>query len=67
MSSGNSNTNGTARTNQTTKDTGFSNFKAFSLSYGLRLGNPADVEEGKAILRSRNMPLLRNEAGMKLG
>lgn len=52
MSSGNLNTSGTTRTNQATKGAGFSNFRAFFLSYELRLENLADVEEGKAILRS---------------
>ena len=34
------------------KDAGFRNFPEFLLSYGLRLHNPDDVEEGKAILRA---------------
>jgi len=52
MSSENSNTSGTTGINQATKDAGFNNFKAFLLSYGLRLENSVDVEEGKAVLRS---------------
>jgi hypothetical protein len=38
-------------TNSAAKDAGFSGFKAFLESYGLRLWNLDDVEEGKAILR----------------
>jgi hypothetical protein len=34
------------------KDAGFDNFPAFLLSYGLRIYNVDDVEEGKAILRA---------------
>jgi hypothetical protein len=33
------------------KDAGHANFPAFLLSYGLRIYNVDDVEEGKAILR----------------
>ncbi|KAF2031273.1 hypothetical protein EK21DRAFT_63430 [Setomelanomma holmii] len=33
------------------KDAGFDNFPAFLLSYGLRIYNDDDVQEGKAILR----------------
>jgi hypothetical protein len=33
------------------KDAGFSGFKAFLESYGLRLHNDDDVQEGRAILR----------------
>lgn len=38
-------------TNAAAKDAGFDNFPAFLLSYGLRIYNADDVEEGKAILR----------------
>ncbi|KAH7126711.1 hypothetical protein B0J11DRAFT_433424, partial [Dendryphion nanum] len=34
------------------KDAGFSSFKAFLESYGLRIWNDDDVEEGKEILRA---------------
>ncbi|KAF9740512.1 hypothetical protein PMIN06_001641 [Paraphaeosphaeria minitans] len=34
------------------KDGGFRNFKNFLESYGLRIWNHDDVEEGKAILRA---------------
>ena len=37
--------------NSAAKDAGFDNFPAFLLSYGLRIYNLDDVEEGKAILR----------------
>jgi hypothetical protein len=37
--------------NSAAKDAGFDNFPAFLLSYGLRIYNIEDVEEGKAILR----------------
>lgn len=33
------------------KDAGFRNFNEFLLSYGLRMYNDDDVQEGKAILR----------------
>ena len=33
------------------KDAGHNNFPAFLLSYGLKIWNEEDVEEGKAILR----------------
>jgi hypothetical protein len=33
------------------KDAGFDNFPTFLLSYGLRIWNHEDVQEGKAILR----------------
>lgn len=39
-------------TDAAAKDAGFDNFKAFLLSYGLRLENNDDVQEGKAILRA---------------
>jgi hypothetical protein len=39
-------------TNSAAKDAGFDHFKAFLESYGLRIWNPDDVEEGKAILRA---------------
>ncbi|KAH7078897.1 hypothetical protein BKA63DRAFT_563564 [Paraphoma chrysanthemicola] len=39
-------------TNSAAKDVGFDNFPAFLLSYGLRIWNDEDVEEGKAILRA---------------
>jgi hypothetical protein len=38
-------------TNTAAKDAGFRNFPGFLLSYGLRIYNHEDVEEGKAILR----------------
>jgi hypothetical protein len=38
-------------TNAAAKHAGFDNFPAFLLSYGLRIYNHDDVEEGKAILR----------------
>jgi len=38
-------------TNAAAKDAGFRNFPEFLLSYGLRIWNHDDVEEGKAILR----------------
>jgi hypothetical protein len=38
-------------TNAAAKDAGHANFPAFLLSYGLRIYNHEDVEEGKAILR----------------
>lgn len=38
-------------TDAAAKHAGHSNFPAFLLSYGLRIYNPDDVEEGKAILR----------------
>ncbi|KAF1942207.1 hypothetical protein EJ02DRAFT_346154 [Clathrospora elynae] len=38
-------------THAAAKDAGFDNFKAFLESYGLRLHNDDDVEEGKAIMR----------------
>jgi hypothetical protein len=38
-------------TNAAAKDAGFANFYEFLLSYGLRLSNYDDVQEGKAILR----------------
>jgi len=38
-------------TSSAAKDAGFDNFPAFLLSYGLRIYNHDDVEEGKAILR----------------
>lgn len=34
------------------KDGGFSSFKNFLESYGLRIWNDDDVQEGKAILRA---------------
>lgn len=34
------------------KAAGFRNFPEFLLSYGLRIYNPEDVEEGKAILKA---------------
>lgn len=39
-------------TNAAAKDAGFDNFKAFLLSYGLRLENDDDVQEGRAILQA---------------
>ncbi|KAH7402407.1 hypothetical protein BKA66DRAFT_448694 [Pyrenochaeta sp. MPI-SDFR-AT-0127] len=33
------------------KDAGFTSFKAFLESYGLRIWNDDDVQEGRAILR----------------
>ncbi|KAF2709745.1 hypothetical protein K504DRAFT_467692 [Pleomassaria siparia CBS 279.74] len=41
----------TVSLNKASKDAGFDNFRAFLLSYNLRLENPDDIEEGKAILR----------------
>jgi hypothetical protein len=38
-------------TNAAAKDAGHDNFPKFLLSYGLRIYNHDDVEEGKAILR----------------
>jgi hypothetical protein len=38
-------------TDSAAKDAGFSGFKAFLESYGLRLHNPDDVKEGRAILK----------------
>lgn len=38
-------------TNAAAKDAGFDNFPTFLLSFGLRIHNHEDVEEGKAILR----------------
>jgi len=34
------------------KKSGFRNFPEFLLSYGLKIHNPEDVEEGKTILRA---------------
>ncbi|KAJ4366628.1 hypothetical protein N0V95_000129 [Ascochyta clinopodiicola] len=45
-------------TNAAAKDAGFDNFPAFLLSYGLRIFNHDDVEEGKAILRAMVLPFL---------
>lgn len=42
---------GITGTNAAAKDAGFRNFPEFLLSYGLRIYNPEDVEEGRAILR----------------
>jgi hypothetical protein len=39
-------------TNAAAKDAGFENFPTFLLSYGLRVYNHDDVQEGKAILRA---------------
>lgn len=39
-------------TNAAAKDAGFDHFKAFLESYGLRIYNDDDVQEGKAILRA---------------
>jgi hypothetical protein len=39
-------------TNAAAKDAGHENFPTFLLSYGLRIYNDDDVEEGKAILRA---------------
>jgi hypothetical protein len=47
----NSNSNVKIGTDKAAKDAGFRHFKAFLESYGLRIWNPEDVEEGKAILR----------------
>jgi hypothetical protein len=52
MSSSNLHTRRRFGTDQTAKDAGFSNFKAFLPSYGLRPDNLADVEGSKAVLRS---------------
>jgi len=38
-------------TTSAAKDAGHTSFSNFLLSYGLRIYNPDDVEEGKAILR----------------
>jgi hypothetical protein len=38
-------------TTSASKDAGHTSFPNFLLSYGLRIYNPDDVEEGKAILR----------------
>lgn len=38
-------------TDQAAKAAGYSSFKAMLESYGLRLWNDDDIEEGKAILR----------------
>ena len=38
--------------NQTIRDAGFDNLNQFLLSHNLRMYNPDDVEEGKAILRA---------------
>jgi hypothetical protein len=38
-------------TTSASKAAGFTSFPNFLLSYGLRIYNPDDVEEGKAILR----------------
>ena len=38
-------------TNSAAKDAGFSGFRAFLESYGLRVWNPEDVQEGRAILK----------------
>lgn len=37
--------------NAAARDAGFDSFSALLLSFGLRIYNPHDVEEGKAILR----------------
>jgi hypothetical protein len=37
---------------QMVKEAGFRNFPQFLLSYGLKIYNPGDVEEGKAILNA---------------
>jgi hypothetical protein len=39
-------------TNAAAKDAGFQDFSNFLLSYGLRLYNADDVQEGRAILRA---------------
>lgn len=44
------NTTSTISTDMAAKDAGFENFETFLLSYGLRIYNWDDVEEGKGIL-----------------
>jgi uncharacterized membrane protein len=44
-------------TNSAAKDAGFTSFKNFLESYGLKLYNPEDVEEGKNILRAMGYEL----------
>jgi hypothetical protein len=39
-------------TNAAAKDAGFQNFQNFLQSYGLKIWNNDDVEEGKTILRA---------------
>ena len=38
--------------NQMVREAGFTSFNQFMLSYGLKMHNPDDVEEGKAILKA---------------
>ena len=39
-------------TNAAAKDAGYENFSTFLISFGLRIYNDDDVQEGKAILRA---------------
>jgi hypothetical protein len=51
MSSANKSPADIKNTTSAAKHAGFDNFPAILLSYGLRISNADDVEEGKAILR----------------
>jgi hypothetical protein len=44
-------------TDKAAKAAGFPNFKAFFESYGLRLHNPEDVDEGREMLKGMGFKL----------
>ena len=52
-SSANTQSTGTSMSfNQMVREAGFTSFNQFMLSYGLKLSNSEDVEEGKTILKA---------------
>lgn len=57
MPSPSTNANGTINANKAAQLAGHRNFPDFPLSYGLRIYNMDDVEEGKVILRGMGYKL----------